>query len=90
MLWHCSMGVILYIVGVIVCVMALFYGGSSMYCGGDCVCSMWVILCTVEVIVCFMALFCRGNSMYRGSDRVCYGNVLWGNVVNCGSDSVQW
>ena len=47
---------------------------------------MWVILCTVEVIVCFMALFCRGNSMYCGSDRVCYGNVLWGNVVNCGSD----
>ena len=67
MLWHCSMGVILYTVGVIVCVMALFYGGNSMYFGGDvCVlwhCSMWVILCTVGVIVCFMALFCRGNSM---------------------------
>ena len=24
--------------GMIVCVMALFYGGNSMYCGGDCVC----------------------------------------------------
>ena len=75
MLWHCFMGVILCTVGMIVCVMALFYV---------------LILCTVGVIVCFMALFCGGNSMYCGSDRVCDGNVLWGNVVNGGSDSVQW
>ena len=76
MLWHCSMGVILFIVGVIVCIMALFYGGNSMYCGGDCVCSMWVILCTVGVIVCVMALFYVGNSMYCGGDCVFYGTVL--------------
>ena len=31
MLWHCSMRVIVFTVGVIVCIMALFYGGNCMY-----------------------------------------------------------
>ena len=45
------------------CVMALFCGGNSIYCG---------------VIVCVMALFYGGNSMYCGGDCVCYGTVLCG------------